>query len=945
MRPGGDELGSIIRLILRGSIGIVLLWLIAAAAGGLFVPQLETVAHDHAHGFLPAKTSVNQAGARIGALFGDGNGANLNYLVLESDGPLSESDKAYHERVVASIRADHRNVESVVDLWSDPLTAPGAVSADGKAVHTMLRLRGELGAATANSALDAVRDIVNRQPRPDGLRAYVTGPGATIADEFTAIDRQMLVITGITVALIASLLLIVYRSILTVMVPLMTVGLGLAVARALVAFGGLHDWIEVSLFSVTLLAAMMLGAVTDYSIFMLGRYHEKRRAGVAHEAALTAAYRSVAPVILGSALTIAAALACLSFAEVGLLRSAGLPCALGILVGMAASLTLLPALLNIAGRHGLAQPRPRRRRPRGWRILGLTVARWPGAVLAVGLIVLLICAIPAATTRLGFDELTAQPESTLANQGFAAADRHFPPNQLLPETVAIETDHDLRTPAGVIAIERVTRQLMSVPGVRMVQSVSRPAGTIPEQATLTGQSGTIGDQLDAGIAKLTDRLAAVDRLSPTIDQFAAAIDALESGLAQGSRGIDRFGSSATEMRSGLQQLAANATQVAGYVQPLRDITRSTPRCAQDPACSVLTRIVDPVDSVVAATRSLLDGSAHLNSAAADTAGVFTAARQSIAMMRGSLEQLRAVAGTLAGTMKETRTMFDGLTEYLRGIRTDFRGSPDGGFYMPQQAWANPDFQRATKAYFSRDGRATRFIVYGTGAAFGADGANRATAMSAAVAEATKEGTLHPTAVLIAGFGTGTAELRNYVRDDFILLVSLALTMVFLIVIIMVRSPVAAFVVIGTVVVSYLSAIGLNTLIWQHLLGTDLHWAVPSISLIALVAVGADYNLLFVLRLREERSLAPGANTAMIRTFAGTGGVVTTAGIVFGITMFAMLTSSVLSVAQVGCTIGIGLMIDTLIIRALVVPSIAQLLGRWFWWNPMDYLRSARNAIR
>ncbi|NMK82932.1 MMPL family transporter, partial [Staphylococcus capitis] len=154
-----------------------------------------------------------------------------------------------------------------------------------------------------------------------------------------------------------------------------------------------------------------------------------------------------------------------------------------------------------------------------------------------------------------------------------------------------------------------------------------------------------------------------------------------------------------------------------------------------------------------------------------------------------------------------------------------------------------------------------------------------------------------------------------------------------------RSPVAAAVVIGTVIISYASALGVTTLIWQDLLGRDLHWAVPSIALIALVAVGADYNLLLTMRMREEVFLhGAGLRTGMIRTFGGTGGVVTTAGIVFGITMFAMLSSDVLSIEQTGTTIGVGLMIDTLIVRTFVVPAIAGALGKWFWWSPVPLLR-------
>lgn len=130
------------------------------------------------------------------------------------------------------------------------------------------------------------------------------------------------------------------------------------------------------------------------------------------------------------------------------------------------------------------------------------------------------------------------------------------------------------------------------------------------------------------------------------------------------------------------------------------------------------------------------------------------------------------------------------------------------------------------------------------------------------------------------------------------------------------------------VMSYASGLGVSVLISRQLFGQPLHWAVAPMALIALVAVGADYNLLLA-RIREE--LRTGIGTGVIRAFAGTGGVVTTAGIVFGITVFALVGSTVLSIEQVGMTVGIGLLLDTLIVRTFLMPSLVALLGRWFWW--------------
>jgi putative drug exporter of the RND superfamily len=102
-----------------------------------------------------------------------------------------------------------------------------------------------------------------------------------------------------------------------------------------------------------------------------------------------------------------------------------------------------------------------------------------------------------------------------------------------------------------------------------------------------------------------------------------------------------------------------------------------------------------------------------------------------------------------------------------------------------------------------------------------------------------------------------------------------------------------------------------------------------------------------MRIREEAWA--GTGTGIIRAFAGTGGVVTTAGLIFGITMFALVGSSVLSIAQIGFTVGAGLLMDTLIVRTFVVPSLVALLGRWFWWpavpSTVGRIAQGRGATR
>jgi putative drug exporter of the RND superfamily len=171
----------------------------------------------------------------------------------------------------------------------------------------------------------------------------------------------------------------------------------------------------------------------------------------------------------------------------------------------------------------------------------------------------------------------------------------------------------------------------------------------------------------------------------------------------------------------------------------------------------------------------------------------------------------------------------------------------------------------------------------------------------------------------------------------------SLCLIFIIMLIMTRSFLAALVIVGTVLLSLGASFGMSILVWQYLLGLQIHWTVLSMAVIVLLAVGSDYNLLLVSRMKEE--LAAGIHTGIIRAMAGTGKVVTNAGLVFAFTMASMAVSDLRSIAQLGTTIGMGLLFDTLVVRAFMTPAVAALLGRWFWWPQQVRTRPASQMLR
>ena len=307
-----------------------------------------------------------QAMMRMGKDFKESDSDSFAMIVLEGQQPLGDDAHQYYAGLVRELRNDPKHVEHVQDLWGDRLTAAGAQSTDGKAAYVQLNLAGNQGTTLGEESVAAVRDIVERTPPPPGVKVYVTGPAPLVADMQHSGNKSILKITVVTVVIIFTMLLLVYRSVITVILLLVMVGIELAAARGIVAFLGHNDILVLSTFAINMLVSLAIAAGTDYGIFFFGRYQEARQAGEDPETAYYTTYRGVAPVVLASGLTIAGAIFCLSFARMPYFQTMGIPCAVGMLVAVAVAVTLVPAGIAVASRFGLFDPK-RRIGVRGWR--------------------------------------------------------------------------------------------------------------------------------------------------------------------------------------------------------------------------------------------------------------------------------------------------------------------------------------------------------------------------------------------------------------------------------------------------------------------------------------------------------------------------------------------------------------------------------------------------
>jgi putative drug exporter of the RND superfamily len=263
---------------------------------------------------------------------------------------------------------------------------------------------------------------------------------------------------------------------------------------------------------------------------------------------------------------------------------------------------------------------------------------------------------------------------------------------------------------------------------------------------------------------------------------------------------------------------------------------------------------------------------------------------------------------------------------------------DDFFYLPPEAFDNPEFIRGLKMFLSPDGKAARFFVTQQGDPATPEGLSLVNREQTAAQEGLKQSSLSGANVYIAGEAATYKDMHDGEKYDLMIALASALTLIFMIMLLLTRSLVAALVIVGTAASTIAAAFGLSVLIWQDLVGLRVYWVVEALAVIVLLAVGSDYNLLLVSRFKEE--IRAGLKTGIIRSMAGTGGVVTAAGLVFAFTMASMVGSDMRAIGQFGSTVCVGLLLDTLIVRALLMPSIATLLGRWFWWPQRVHTHAA-----
>jgi RND superfamily putative drug exporter len=659
---------------------VLLFWVAVVVIAGPLAGKLSGAEKNDATAWLPGSAESTQV-LDLEAAFRSPN-LMPAVVVYHRAGGLTAADMAKVDGDVARL--------ATVARIDGPVSNP-VLSRDGQAAELVVPLDlGPEGWTRAGSVVARVTTIVQDRP---GLTASVTGPAgyaANSSNAFKGIDSTLLYGTLLVVVLI---LLLSYRSPTLWMLPVISAGVALTCAEAVIYALARHAGLTVNAQSAGILTVLVFGAGTDYALLLVARYREELRRHEDRHEAMLRALRRASPAVIASAGTVILGLLCLVFAEMNATRGLGPVAAIGIAVGLLSMITLLPALLVTAGR---------------W-------VFWP------------------VLPRFGSPEPTATGPWSRVGSRIA------------------------RRPRRVWVVTALALGAMSI-GVMTLHA----SGLTNSQSYRGHPSAVVGEEM----------------------------------------------------------LAAHFP--GGVGSPVIVVA--------DAAAAVPTE------------RAL-----------AGTAGIATVAPPVVA---------------------------------------------DGKVYLQGTLSAPPD-SRAAYAVVDQV-RSAVHRVAGAGAKVGGD-----------------------TAVNL--------DVQRAAAHDRNLIIPIVLLVVFGILVLLLRALVAPLVLIATVVLSFMAALGVSALVFTHVFGfAGADSGLPLYVFVFLVALGIDYNIFLMSRVREE-SKRQGTPLGSLTALAATGGVITSAGLVLAGTFSVLATLPLTTFVEIGFAVAFGVLLDTIVVRSVLVTALNLELGEWIWW--------------
>ena len=1040
------------RAIIKGKWFILIAWIAIIVGLFMIAPNMENLVREKGQISVPKGYSSTIAEQILKDVQSSENkGENLQTaLVFHSNKKLTKDDFAATQKAVNGLER-HKQELGITDIlthFNQEELKDQLVSKDGKTILVSLKVT-----ANGREAKEISKDLYHAVDNVK-LDHYYTGNWVISDDLVTNSQEGLKKTEGITVVFILAVLLLVFRSAVAPIIPLITVGFSYLTAQSIVAI--LVDKVDfpLSTFTQIFLVAVLFGIGTDYCILLLSRFKEELATNENITEAIVTTYRTAGKTVLFSGIAVLIGFASIGLSTFQLYKSAA-AVAVGVAILLLALGTVVPFFMAVLGKK-LFWPSKGKLEHGDSKIWGM-MGKFSLARPLITFIIVAAVVVPFLFTykdQLSFNSLEEISDDYPSIKGFNLIADSFGPGESMPTQIIIKNDDKMNTSDYIALTEKLSQELKKVDDVKTVRSLTRPTGETIDDFYLSKQVGSLGEGLEKGndgIKKISNGLAeagtqmaanqpkmqeatdGIGKLIKGTTDLKTGMGSLQNGLSQIEKGLKDGSLGASDARKGLEEITSQSEKLlAGYKQLLngyeqastglttlkghydeiagglaklhQSLAATDPYFAnlekeyqdiiQNPSYQAIKMTVagaktatdtsagDPDASLAASLNSLnaglknaVDGITLADSKFAEAIEgqrqLINGMRQLVTGMKqlenglyqmengqgqivsqlpqftGGLDGLKnGQQQVLAGFQSmggQITQLSDGLTQSVDGLNqvskglnsaqdylSDVSKQKQNGFYIPQDVLDSKDFAKALDKYLSKDRKVMTIDVVFDKNPYSNEAINRIPEIKDAVKRAIKDTKLENAKVAVGGVSSMHNDLDTISKEDYSRTVILMLAGIAIILVILLRSFIMPLYLIGSLVLTYYTAMSISEVIFINWLGyTGISWAVPFFAFVILVALGIDYSIFLMDRFNEYRDLP--VQQAILESMKKMGTVIISAAVILGGTFAAMMPSGVLSLLEIATILLIGLALYALVVLPLFVPVMVRTFGDANWW--------------
>lgn len=476
----------------KGAKIVLIGWILAIGVLSFIAPAAKKYATSSGEGSIHEDTPSAVAQKIIDEQFPSKDGL-VALLVFHGKDAITETERAKISEISKWLSSDDKpkNVTSALPFHQFPkATQDKMFSKDNTTILLNVALTKGLESDQIYETLDQIRNHV-KQTNIGDLQFEITGPAGIAADTITLFKNADFVLMFATIGLILIILIIIYRSPLLAVIPLIIAGIVYEVVDRILGLAGQNGWFFVEKQALSIMMILLFAVLTDYCLFILARYREELKKTDSKYDAMQVALTQVIEPILFSGGTVLVAMLTLFFAVFNAYHNFAPVFSVAMMFILLGGITLIPALFALVGRKAfwpfIPKIAEKKEKLSGfWTNVGTFVKKKPTITASILLIMLILASLNVGSMKYSFNLMKSFPNDTSSRQGFEILEERFPPGQLAPVTVILKSDKEIALDQPFVEkLASLSNSIKELDGVNAVtpeitSGLSAPNSSLPK---------------------------------------------------------------------------------------------------------------------------------------------------------------------------------------------------------------------------------------------------------------------------------------------------------------------------------------------------------------------------------------------------------------------------------------------------------------------------------